>query len=143
MTAVFAITRRAVLAGLAPLLNSGSVNASISRDRELIRLGGMFDYITARVDASLEPSTEDQWQADALSAALDEFDVVRSRIASLRATTLLGLQVKARLVQWSSSGVASDEDTAIAIDPMALSLADDILVMKADVTEASTTSEAT
>jgi hypothetical protein len=115
-----------VLVGLTSLF--GGEVALHSSDSELIKLGATFDDVAERVDFALQHSGPGHsFYIEMLTTALDEFEIVRERIGSIRAKTMAGLKVKARVAKWASSGAMYPEDTAILVDPIALSLVDDVL----------------
>jgi hypothetical protein len=126
MTAKFQTTRRAALLGLTSLF--GGTVALCRSDGELLKLGATFDDIAERVDFALQHSGPGHsYYTEMLTIALNDFEIIRWRIAAIRAETMAGLKVKARVAKWASSGAIYPEDTAILVDPMALSLADDVL----------------
>ena len=126
MTAKFRTTRRAALIGLTSLF--GSVIVLRPSDGELLKLGATFDDIAERVDFALRHSGPGHsYYTEMLTTALNDFEIVRERIGAIRAKTMAGLKVKARVAKWASSGAMYPEDTAILVDPIALSLADDVL----------------
>jgi hypothetical protein len=115
-----------VLVGLTSLF--GGEVALHPSDSELIKLGATFDDVAERVDFALQHSGPGHsFYIEMLTTALDEFEIVRERIGSIRAKTMAGLKVKARVAKWTSSGAMYPEDTAILVDPIALSLAEDVL----------------
>jgi hypothetical protein len=126
MTAKFRTTRRAALIGITSLF--GGALALRPSDVELLKLGATFDDIAERVDFALQHSGPGHsYYTEMLTTALNDFEIIRERIGAIRAKTMGGLKVKARVAKWASSGAMYPEDTAILVDPIALSLADDVL----------------
>lgn len=119
--------------GLAGLFGISGASATIpaiktSPDAELIGLGAQFDDIAARIDFAVEHSGPGQsYYTRMLTDAIEAYGAVYVKVTVLPATSLEGLRVKARIAKWSSAGKMYPEDTAILIDPMALSLAEDLL----------------
>ena len=135
MTPGFAVTRRRAMALLTGLIGfagaaraTAEVATKIDDDAELIRLGRQFEAIAERIDFAIDHSGPGHSYYDqTLTDAIADYGVVYDRISALRATTTAGLSVKARIVTWASAGKMHPEDSAILIDPIALSLAEDLL----------------
>lgn len=128
--------RRAILAltgfiGLVSAASAARKPATTSdSDAELLRLGKEFEGIAERIDFVIDNTGPGQSYYDQmLSDAANEYEIIHERISSLRATNWQGLQVKARVATWASVGKMYPEDSAILIDPIALSLAEDVLTI--------------
>lgn len=139
MVLAFVATRRRVMLGLTGLFGLVSAARAASKpattsdsDAELLRLGKEFERIAEQIDFAIDNTGPGQSYYDKmLSDALAEYEIIHERINNLQATTWRGLQVKARVGTWASAGKMYPEDSAILIDPMALSLAADVLKLSA------------
>jgi hypothetical protein len=137
MVLAFVATRRRVMLGLTGLFGLVSVSkatekvaTTVDNDAELLRLGRQFEAAAERINFAMDNSGPGQSYYDQmLSDAADEYEIIHERISSLRATTWQGLQVKARVATWASAGKMYPEDSTILIDPIALSLAEDVLTI--------------
>lgn len=135
MSRSFVTTRRRALLALTGLIGVASgarasekPAATSYSDAELLRLSKEFERVAERIDFAIDNTGPGQSYYDQmLSDGLDEYKTIHEQINRLQATTFQGLRVKARIAVWASAGRMYPEDTAILIDPIALSLAEDVL----------------
>lgn len=119
-------SRRALLESLAVVSASPaafSADGASSSDARLIALGREFDAVAAEVDRGIEGP------ADIPTAALDGLGEVLAEIEATPATTIEGLQVKARAACWSLLGDLDTPEKATGDVCMALSIFRDLIRM--------------
>ena len=102
MPKISVLSRRKVVSGIVaiPAITAARFTPAASLDATLIALGIQFDEIASAIDSAIEHGG----QFNALSALLTRFDTIEAAILATQATTMRGLQIKARAAHWALLG---------------------------------------
>jgi hypothetical protein len=107
-------------------------DAPTAADAGLIALGHTFDIIGARADQVSNAFESNVFNADLKKQSDDLHDAARNlglRILATPATTVKGLQVKARCALWCDSGLVEENDGEFNDGAALASLVQDVLAM--------------
>ena len=128
------ISRRVALRGLASIPATSAVPATVfaSSDEQLLAFGRDFDAISAALDAVIDRmSANDESEQASLHQQIDNLlnrlGTVEAAIGGIQATTLAGLQVKARVACWVRFGDLDPIGQPNLDSKMALSIVRDLI----------------
>ena len=102
MQKISILSRRDVVSGIAatPAVAAAGFTAAASLDASLMALGVQFDEIVSALDSAIEQ----KGHFSALNTLLPRFDAIEDAILATQATTMRGLQIKARAAHWALLG---------------------------------------
>lgn len=124
------LTRRHILAAAAAM-PAGVLAGTGDADAELLWLGQEFLRLANEVDQLVDrASPDDETDDQALDQLLADMDVIEDAVLQHKATTVAGLDAKARIVHWAKCQDLNPDDLHYLADKMMLSLIRDLIALQ-------------